>query len=168
MSNTIYLYTDASFSQSRKLAIIGYGIFQSKEDHDKYPLSEKVIHSLQIKESNNIRAEVQGALWALQRCLADFQPEKKIILYTDCQTTCKLPARRKKLEALNFMSQSKHKTLANADLYQEFYKIYDILKPEVIWVKGHTPSKNQTMLQKNFAFLDSELRNVLRAVVKKV
>ncbi len=161
--DTITIYTDASYSRSHSLAVLASVVYQNENEHEEIPLSDKKINLLQIKESNNIRAEVNAALFALRTCTRD----SKIQLYSDCRTLIELPRRRKKLEALNFISQSKKTPLANADLYKEFYKLYDTFHLELIWLKGHTAKKKQTKLQKNFSHLDNVAREHLRQLVRK-
>ena len=142
------IYTDASFSKTHGLAVIGYMI------SDKLTI-------LEIKESNNIRAEIRGVITALNAA----PKSASVTLYTDCQTVTELIGRRDKLEKTNFISQTKQTPLANADLYKEFYKIYDQLHPEIIWVKGHTSSKD-TKIKKNFSTVDKEVRKALRLAIK--
>ncbi|MES2769898.1 MAG: RNase H family protein [Bdellovibrionota bacterium] len=142
------IYTDASFSKTHGLAVIGYMI------SDKLTI-------LEIKESNNIRAEIRGVITALSAA----PKSASVTLYTDCQTVAGLIGRRDKLEKTNFISQAKQTPLANADLYKEFYKIYDQLHPEIIWVKGHTSSKD-TKIKKNFSTVDKEVRKALRLALK--
>jgi len=93
------------------------------------------------------------------------QKSESLNVYTDCQTVTGLIDRRDKLEKTNFISQTKQTPLANADLLKEFYKIYDQLHPEIIWVKGHTSSKD-TKIKKNFSTVDKEVRKALRLALK--
>ncbi len=146
------IYTDASFSKTHGLAVIGYMI------SDKLTIRE-------IKESNNIRAEIRGVIASLSAALSAAPKSASVTLYTDCQTVAGLISRRDKLEKTNFISQAKQTPLANADLYKEFYKIYDQLHPEIIWVKGHTSSKD-TKIKKNFSTVDKEVRKALRLALK--
>jgi ribonuclease HI len=160
LENTIYIYTDASFSKPHNLAVIGYAIFDSTRQHETVPISDIQINIFKIEEKNNIRAEISGALVALKAS----PKNKKIVLYSDCQTTCGLLSRREKLESTDFISQSKGEALANADLYKEFYKLYDLTEPELHWVKGHSKNK-LTRVEKNFSYLDKEVRSFLRKTI---
>lgn len=119
------------------------------------------IHFQEIKEDNNIRAELRGVLLALELCRTDFK-DSHVVLYTDCQTVCGLLDRRERLEAGQFVSKAKNKTLANADLYKEFYKLYDLIQPEIVWVKGHTEKQKANLIDKNFSVLDKAVRQKLR------
>ncbi len=161
--NTVYIYSDASYSKTYNLAIIGYAIFPSSHEHETVPLSETNICILQVPENNNIRAEIRGVITALQSC----PKGSKVVLYTDCKTVCDLPKRREKLEANNFISKSKGLTLLNADIYQEFYLNFDRLNPELKWVKGHSPKNSKlTQVQKNFSYLDKAVRMSLRKAIE--
>lgn len=163
-TDTVYIYTDASFSKDHGIAIIGSVLFLSTEEHDKFllsELSESKISILEIKETNNIRAELRSAIHALQAC----SKANRVLLYCDCQTICDLPRRRKKLEQTSYISQSKNRPLVNEDLYREFYLIYDHIKPEINWIKGHSSGQNLDKIQKNFSHLDRAVRRNLRKAI---
>lgn len=149
----VYIYTDASFSKNHSLGVIGYMIFG--ENEPQVPLT-----ILEIKESNNIRAEIRGAILALGAA----PKSSHVTLYTDCQTVTGLLDRREKLEKTNFISGAKGTPLANADLYKEFYKIYDQIRPNIIWVKGHTSNKD-SIIKKNFSLVDKAVRRALREAI---
>ena len=95
-----------------------------------------------------------------------------IWLYTDSQTIANLPARRSKLEAKNFLSGRTKLPLANADLYQKFYVVYDRLSLDytvaVHWTKGHTPAAGRSQTQTIFAKVDLAARNSLRLATRDV
>jgi ribonuclease HI len=159
--STVYVYCDASFSKSHGVAVIGYSVFRTQTEHDNVLLQDKEIVFCEIEETNNIRAEIRGALAALEGCPS----AGKIFLYTDCQTVVDLPRRREKLERTNFISETKGRELTNTELYRKFYKLYDRARPEIVWIKGHT-SKKVTNSQKNFSFLDKAVRKKLRLYTK--
>ena len=158
---TVYIYSDASFSKNFGIAVIGFALFRTQDEHNTIHLQDIETTLFEIKETNNIRAEIRGALAALEVCPMG----KEVILYTDCQTIVNLPSRRKKLVQKNFMSESKGCELANADLYREFFALYDLKRPEIIWVKGHS-SKRRTDIGKNFSHLDRLVRRKLRERTK--
>lgn len=161
-----HIYTDASFSRIENLGVAGFLIFDGKT-------SEPAIRTYTYKETNNIRAEIVGAIWALQTFIEDCKKENQnadeleINLYSDCQTITNLLTRRKKLEATDFISARKKSRLANADLYKTFFLIYDELQPKIHWVKGHSKKESQTLIQKNFALVDKQVRKKLRAILTK-
>jgi len=159
----MYIYTDASFSKNHGLAVLGYALFQNQQEHDDILLSNKNIVLSVVQETNNIRAEIRASLLALQKCTESCA----VTLYTDCQNIVNLISRRSRLEKTHFVSQSSGQVLANADLYKEFYALYDRMRPEVVWIKGHaSKSKQKTdKVQKNFSSLDKEVRRFLRETV---
>lgn len=154
----IYIYTDASFSKQLQIGVLGFVIFKGDHEHNTLETKSIKIHIKKIQESNNIRAEIVGALWALEACPTD----SKVIMYSDCQTLSGLLKRREKLEKTKFISQSKNQPLANTDLYKKFYQVFDLIKPELVWVKGHSPDKNRSRIEKNFSYVDKHVRKVLR------
>jgi ribonuclease HI len=161
---TVYIYTDASFSQAHKIAIIGHFFLF---DNEKLELSKRAnipFFLEQISETNNIRAEIRSALVAIQMAPADL----KVVLYTDCESICKLLSRRGNLEKTNFMSQRHSTPLNNTDLYKEFFKIMDSIQPELIWVKGHCRDRGINSIQNNFSYLDQKVRKQLRKVVSEI
>jgi ribonuclease HI len=166
----LFIYTDASFSKASGVAVLGYLAFNSKEQHDHVYDSEAamktngvLIRMSHYQETNNIRAELRAVLDGLNFC-SKFPPEKRkrVVLFTDCQTVVNLIERRTRLEALGFVSKSKNVILANADLYKDFYKIYDQIKPEINWVKGHKSNSLKNNVDKNFSILDRAIRSLLR------
>jgi len=159
--SVFFAYCDASFSKKDGLAVIGYAIFRSQKEHDEILLAKKEITLTEIDETNNIRAEIRGALAVLEA----IPPCSNLTLFTDCQTICDLPERRMKLEGSEFVSESKNAELANADLYRKFYSLYARHKVDIVWIKGHSPNR-QGNVQKNFSHLDKEVRKRLRAAVK--
>lgn len=183
----VYIYCDASFSKIFQVAVVGSLIFHNEQEHQNISAADAKINLTQIRETNNIRAEIKGVILALQSyqedgqtdgqaySQADFlkqsnkpnhlQTKQPVVLFTDCQTLSELMRRRKHLEKTNFISKSKNTELANADLYKEFYLLYDQIQPEIHWVKGHSEKSTQTHQQKNFSFIDKEVRSKLRAVV---
>lgn len=161
-----FIYTDASFDKKNQLAVLGHMIFKNETEHNTMSAVNIPISLFDTYEVNNIRAEIKSALMALSSFLINKTDTSQIVLFTDCQTICGLMERREKLERLNFMSQSKKKLLANADLYQEFYKIYDILKPQIIWIKGHKQDLKSDKIDKNFSVLDKAVRQHLRKKIK--
>lgn len=160
----IYIYTDTSYNKAHQLAVLGYAIFIGEKDHQTQVISEQNIKLVSIQEQNNIRAELRGALCALQS-IKDYSPKQKIIIFSDCQTLQRLPLRRTKLESAGFKSLSKNSELANADLYREFFEFYDYFYIEIQWIKGHTPKNNLTFIENNFVQLDKFVRKKLRQIL---
>lgn len=155
------IYSDASFDKFSSQAVIGYAYFKTEEEHSRMTLEPDQIRLHTIHEKNNIRAELRGAIMAIRACM----PKVDIFLYTDCQTVCGLVERRQKLEGNGFISQAKNQLLANADLYKEFYEVYDSYRPNIQWLKGHVSGADLTRVQNNFAVLDKWVRKNLRTQI---
>ncbi len=158
-----FIYTDASFSQKQQMGVSGFFIFNNSKDHETHFIDLAKISLNTFEEKNNIRAEFRGVMSALEILEARLQKNDfTITLYTDCQAIVNLIKRRKKLESADFKSHRKKSILSNADIYKEFFLLYDRLKPRVIWVKGHSPSENQDRIHKNFSAIDKAVRGELR------
>jgi ribonuclease HI len=162
--DTIYIYSDASFSGLHGIAFIGWFIFKGDQEHNNLQVRNAKLNLLKIREVNNIRAEIRSVITSLQ----DLKKDSNILLYTDCQAICGLISRRSKLEQSNFISKSKNQALANADLYKEFFSIYDKYNLTLHWVKGHSAGKNLSRVQKTFSYLDKQVRKMLRAEISDV
>lgn len=164
----VFIYTDASFNPSEGFASSGFLFFASEIEHQSSTILESSIEIQSFKVKNNIRAEIIGANHCLKRLideikLLDIEAKNlEINLYSDCQTLTNLLFRREKLTANNYISGKKKTELANADLYKIFYLIYDELKPNIFWVRGHSKSENQSLQQKNFQIIDRLVRKELR------
>lgn len=158
MGASVSIYSDASFDKNSLLSVLGYAYL----DSETISLTLDSINLVQVTSKNNIRAEIKSVLLALENCPAT----KELFLYTDCETICGLIDRREKLEGTNYISKSKGRELNNADLYKEFYILYDKFKPNIIWVKGHMPKSQQTLVNKNFSILDKTVRSALRTNLK--
>jgi len=164
-NNTLHIYTDASFNNIKLMGVSGFIIFKNDEEHEVGVIPSSLICTMKFPEKTNIRAELRGAILALET-VAVLKNISKINLYTDCEVIPNLLQRRKKLESTGFMSGRKKEILSNADLYQKLFVLYDQLQPEICWVKGHTSKKNQTFIQKNFSHIDKIVRKELRRVTK--
>ncbi|MCP4677076.1 MAG: hypothetical protein GY854_16490, partial [Deltaproteobacteria bacterium] len=127
-----------------------------------------------FKEKNNGRAELRGIIFALETLIKETgRPDiggnlknRRINLYTDCQSAVHLLKRRKRLESTNFVSKKTKKTLSNADLYKQFFILYDKITPNLFWVKGHSPKKDRDLIQRNFSRVDKTVRKKLRLLSK--
>ena len=167
----IFIYSDASFNASLALAVSGYLFFGSETSHASSEVVEANVQTRSFKVNNNIRAEMMGANYILKKLNDEIKLKDidlaslEINFYSDCQTLTDLLGRRDKLQANNFISGKKKTELANADLYKEFYALYDLLKPQIIWVKGHSRSAGQSLEQKNFQIIDQKVRKELRLLV---
>jgi ribonuclease HI len=168
----IHIYSDASFSKENHIAVAGFLLFENDDSHIAPEISQP-IQTKVFKEKNNIRAELQGVIFALETSVEKLEQtdsnagaqNRQINLYTDCQSIARLLGRRKRLESSNFMSNRTKKSLSNADLYKRFFTVYDKITPNLFWVKGHTSKKDRDLIQQNFSHVDKAVRKVLRRTI---
>ena len=124
--------------------------------------SDGAIRTHFFKEKNNSRAELYGAIHALQTFLDEHKERCQVELFCDGPTLTNLLERREKLEATDFISVRKKATLPNADLYKLFFSLIDQLQPAI-----HQVGEEWTDSKKNFHLLDKQVRKELRTLVKK-
>jgi ribonuclease HI len=139
---------------------VGYGAYLAVPETG---LSlEDLISHVRVKrftQTSSTKLELQTLLWAL----SDFQVSgRKVIIYTDSQNIIDLPGRREQLERKAYRS-SKNRLLNNHELYQEFYRLTDLLDYELVKVHGHLPSKQKEDIDRLFTLVDRASRQALRA-----
>ncbi len=96
------------------------------------------------------------------------QHSGKVSIYTDCKSAIDLLGRRAKLEASAFVTKAKGAEHTHADLYREFFKIFDQISPDFIWIKGHKPKAQRSVIDSYFSLVDQACRNALRAHLDEV
>ena len=80
--------------------------------------------------------------------------------YTDSQNIMGLQVRRDRFEQNNYRSK-RNKRFNNYDLYQEFYKMIDLLDCELVKVRGHQVSNHKDDIDRLFTLVDRASRNAL-------
>ncbi len=156
MQDLIILTDGSVHAQSR----IGYGAYLSLPE-PRLSLQALMAH-VRVKrftQTSSTKLELQSLLWAL----SDIQvSERKVIIYTDSQNIINLPGRREQLERKAYRS-SKNRLLSNHELYQEFYRLTDLLDYELVKVHGHLASKQKDDIDRLFTLVDRASRQALRA-----
>ena len=156
MQDLIILTDGSVHAQSR----IGYGAYLALPD-PRLSLQALMAH-VRVKrftQTSSTKLELQSLLWAL----SDIQvSERKVIIYTDSQNIINLPGRREQLERKAYRS-SKNRLLSNHELYQEFYRLTDLLNYELVKVHGHLASKQKDDIDRLFTLVDRASRQALRA-----
>ena len=154
---TKFIFTDGSVNPQLG---IGYGAYLIVPSLN-FALAD-LKNDIQIKRfthTSSTKLEIQTLLHALCKV----QPgTSKVMIYTDSQNIIGLQGRRKKLEANQFQSKQK-KQLPNAVLYKEFYRLVDTLDCTFYKIRGHSPSKQKTKIEKIFSLVDKASRQALRA-----
>lgn len=152
----MHLLTDCSVSPHVRFGIGGYLCIENFEE----PV-EKLIESIQLKSFEGVTStelELKTLIWALN----DFKmPPKNLFVYTDSQNIAGLLKRRNRLEENDFRNNLGG-VLKHAKIYKAFYRLIDELKFEVIKVKGHSKSNDQSEEERIFSLLDRCTRKELR------
>lgn len=109
-------------------------------------------------DTSSTKLELQTLLWALNELK---EVDCAITVFTDSQNIIGLKDRRERFEKNNYYT-SKNKIIANAELYQAFYKITDKFECTFVKVKGHKLSKDKDKIDRLFTFVDRASREELR------
>lgn len=154
--NELILFTDGSVNTQSK---IGYGAYLAMSERglslDSLRAHVKV---MRFEHTSSTKLELQTLLWALR----DIQTlEGQVTVYTDSQNIMGLPGRRERFEQNNYRTK-KGRLLNNYELYQEFFKMTDLLKCRFVKVRGHQVSKQKDDIDRLFTLVDRASRNALR------
>ena len=152
----LMLFTDGSVNVNSN---IGYGAYLAISE------SELSLDSLwdrvqirRFEKTSSTKLELQTLLWAL----SDIQMQvRKVLVYTDCQNIIGLQGRRERFEKNDYRSK-KNRRLNNYELYQEFFKVTDLLDCELIKVRGHKASNQKDYIDRLFTLVDRASRSALR------
>lgn len=139
---------------------VGYGAYLTVLEPG-LSLAELISHVRvrRFTQTSSTKLELQTLLWAL----SDIQVSgRKVIIYTDSQNIISLPGRREQLERKAYRS-SKNRLLKNNELYQEFYRLTDLLDYELVKVRGHLLAKQKEHIDRLFTLVDRASRQALRA-----
>ena len=150
------LFVDGSVDARSK---IGYGAYLTISDAD-IPQEElkKYVKVKRFERTSSTKLELQTMLWAL----GDIQAAaRKVIVYTDSQNIVGLRGRRERLEKNDFRN-SKDKRLNNYDLYQQFFKIIDLMDCDFFKVRGHLRAEQKDDIDQLFSLVDRASRKALR------
>ena len=152
----LYLFTDGSVHVQSK---IGFGacLVLSEREMDAENLKQRV-QTKRFENTSSTRLELQTLLWALSVLQSG---DQQIIIYTDSQNITRMVDRRHRLEVNRFCSKS-GKPLKNAELYKQFYEMFDSLNCEIVKVQGHQPSRRKDEIERIFSFVDKASRKALR------
>ena len=151
----LILLTDGSVNAQSK---IGYGAYLAVSERglslDSLRTRVKV---RRFEYTSSTKLELQTLLWAL----SDIQAlGRRVIVYTDSQNIMGLQVRRDRFEQNNYRSK-RNKRFNNYDLYQEFYKMIDLLDCELVKVRGHQVSNHKDDIDRLFTLVDRASRNAL-------
>ena len=150
------LFTDGSVDTRSN---IGYGAYLVVSERDFSLNSVRLgVKVRRFEHTSSTKLELQTLLWALN----DIQAMgRKVIVYTDSQNIMGLQGRRERFEQNDYRSR-KNKRLDNYELYQEFYRVMDLLDCELVKVRGHQVSNQKDDIGKLFTLVDRAARRALR------
>lgn len=152
----IKLFTDGSVNVQTN---IGFGAYLIVHNFEQSTTSlNKLVKIKRFENTSSTKLELQTLLWALNE-IKTF--EGKVIVYTDSQNIVGLPGRRARLEQNNYSSK-KNERIKNYKLYQEFYRIIDLLEYELVKVRGHQKTQTKDDIHKIFTIVDRASRSALR------
>ncbi len=150
------LFTDGSVDTNSNIGVGAY-LFVTDSETSIDNLSKQV-RLKQFENTSSTKLELETLLWALSEIETT---NKKIIVYTDSQNTIGLPGRRERFEQNDYRTK-KNERIKNYKLYQEFYRITDVLNCEFVKVRGHQKSHQKDNIQKIFTLVDRASRKALR------
>jgi ribonuclease HI len=176
-----HLYCDAGFNTRHHIGVAGFLLLESEEcarNFSVVQLDSQLGHEIQFhtfQETNNIRAELRGIIFALESIenrlsrinRNSIAVEPSVTLYTDCLSIAGLKDRRRRLESCDFNSKRTGLLLSNADLYRKFYTFCDSADFQIVWVKGHTPRGRRDAVHENFSAVDKAVREKLRKTIRQ-
>lgn len=169
-SKNIYIYSDSSFDPKSKTGIMGYFRFDSDTQHNSLNLDPNQIKTQKILDTTNIKTEIKSVLWSLKDLMDSPLPNEfdlNLTIHSDCNSIIELPSRREKLVKNDFKSQKTQKPLSNAELYKELFYYFDLLDPELVWIKGHKKRSEMNYKDRYFSKIDKKTRETLRECLKK-
>lgn len=173
MPEELFVFCDASIAIKNKVAIGSFLILEksawdrlSVEGflYQKSTLQDKIKHT-RFDTHKSTLAEIKTFLYVM-KTLAPLE-NKKICLFTDCQTLCDLYGdRQKKLLERNFKKKD-GSPLNHGTIYKEVIDFFLSYEITVTKVKGHKPkSEKDNKVDKLFSLVDTASRKELRMLVK--
>lgn len=156
LRSELILLTDGSVNVRSK---IGYGAYLAVTEAE-LALDELKTHIRvrRFEQTSSTKLELQTLLWALSNIE---KTAHKVIIYTDSQNIIGLPARRNRLEK-NAYHANNHKPLNNYALYQQFYRLTDLLDCALVKVRGHQLTNRKSAIDQLFTLVDRASRTALR------
>jgi len=163
--NNYAVFTDVSLNPKLKRGLGAYLIVPVSSL--ELPLLEivpsdfvKLIHFRSFEFTSSTQLEVETVLWAIKEIfqIHNNDVSVKLHLFTDSQCVAGLLGRRQRLEQNKFISKATKLPLLHADLYKEFFKLYDEIRFDVTKVAGHAESYTHDTKHRIFSYLDKAVR----------
>lgn len=166
------VFCDASVSNKEQFAvgaflILGQETLDSFSNQDQSIMKEYIssqIKYVRIETYKSTLAEIKTFLYAMGK----LQPlsNKKITLYTDCQTLVGLHGtRREKLAARNFKKKD-GSSLRHGEVYRDVVNLLNNSRVDIVKIKGHAPKREKNnVVDDIFSIVDRLARKKLRALL---
>jgi len=156
----LQLFTDASVNAQRK---VGYGAYLVVlEQAEPLDALKNKVKLKRFEQTSSTKLELQTLLWAVNEIsVLSKEQDFCLTVYTDSQNIISLPTRRARLERDNYRS-SKNKQLNNAELYQEFFQLFNNPQFRLVKVIAHKASSQKSEIDRRFALVDKASRQALR------
>ena len=150
------LFTDGSVNPHSNVGCGAYLVVP--ENGLSMEFLKKSLKVRKFENTSSTKLELETLLWALSEIKA---LGCKVIVYTDSQNIMGLNGRRVRFEQNDYYSKN-NKRLKNYKLYQDFFRVTDLLDCEFIKVRGHKTSNQKDDIDKLFTLVDRASRNALR------
>ncbi len=169
MMNKLLLFTDVSVNPKKNIGVGAYYLANNSimelmpEDINKDNIL-RAIHYFEFEDTSSTKLEVQTVISALKEVSKQIKNIEtyNIKIITDSQCVAELIDRRNKLESKDFISSATNLPHQNAELYKEFYQLYDIIKFDTEKIQGHSKSEDKGVLDIVFSVIDRAVRAKLR------
>jgi len=169
------IFCDSSYDATSRAGVGGMLILPSNELSSQIPIADLRVITKLFTNMTSTRLELTTILWALSFFKKSFSEKKAnklyypdAIVFSDCKTILDLPSRRDQLQKREFKSKRTNRPLSNADLYKKYFLLYDEIKPQIIWLKGHSSSRYHDVVQSIFSHVDKTTRARLRKLKQSV
>jgi ribonuclease HI len=150
------LFSDGSVNTLSK---VGYGACLALTGHELRTDGWKpLVRVKRFEETSSTKLELQTLLWALKEI---HELGRKVTVYTDSQNIVGLPGRRERFEKNDYRTKN-NRHISNYNLYQEFYRLTDLLDITILKVRGHQVSDEKDNIDRLFSLVDRASREALR------
>ncbi len=155
----VTIFSDISFDPKSRIGVAGLLLV---EDSQLAEFNANLnVHLAWYQATACTQLEINSVIAAMEMILS--KQLGTVQIYTDCKSVIDLPGRRVRLEGSSFVTKSSGKEHKHANLYREFFKIFDQSRPVLTWIKGHKALENHSVIDSYFSHVDKTCRNVLRA-----
>lgn len=156
--NELFLLTDGSVNTQSNTGF-GAALLLTKDEFTR-PIDElrARVKVRKFTQTSSTKLELQTLLWGLAQLPTE---TTAVTVYTDSQNIISLMDRRVRFEENDYHSK-KGLPLRNAAIYQEFFRVIDLLDCKLLKVKGHKTAAQKDQIDRLFALVDKASRKAHR------